>query len=154
MKTKLLSLIIVVALSASAFARIGETTEQIDKRYGHPLETKRNKEETRRYSFRDFTVLVGVDRGISQCEVYRKKDNSRMTEDEIRGLLQANAGKSDWNYEPDENVESYIYWSRDRRTRVAIYTLVTHNLMVTSKASLVRFAHLFNSSDQKKMEGF
>ena len=152
MKTSLL--LIALMFSTPAFARIGETTEQIDKRYGQPLETKRDKEEIRRYSFRDFTVLVGVDRGISQCEVYQKKDNSRMTEAEIQGLLQANAGKSDWNYEPDENLESFIYWSRDKRTRVAIYNLATHGLMVTSKAFLARFAHLVNSSDRKKMEGF
>jgi hypothetical protein len=152
MKTPLL--LIALMFSTSAFARIGETTEEIDKRYGQPLETRRDKVETRRYSFRGFNVLVGLDRGVSQCEIYHKKDNSRMTEGEIRGLLEANAGKSKWNDDPDENLESFVYWSRDRKTRVAIYTLATHDLMVTSKAFLPRFAHLANSSDRKKMQGF
>ena len=152
MKTPLL--LIALIFSTSALARIGETTEEIDKRYGQPLETIRDKGESRRYSFRGFNVLVGLDRGISQCEMYQKKDNSRMTEGEIRGLLQVNAGNSKWNDDPDENLDSFVYWSRDRKTRVAIYTLATHALMVTSKAFLPRFAHLANSSDRKKMEGF
>ena len=152
MKTPLF--LIALIFSTSAFARIGETTEEIDKRYGQPLETIRDKVETRRYSFRGYNVLVGLDRGISQCEIYQKKDNSRMTEEELRGLLQANAGKSKWNDDPDENLESFVYWSRDKKTRVALYYLATHRLMVTSKAFLPRFAHLANSSGRNKLEGF
>ena len=77
-----------------------------------------------------------------------------MTEAEIQGLLQANAGSSEWGSEPEENIGNYIYWSRDRRTRVAIYTLATHDLIITSKAFLGRFAHLVNSDDRKEMKGF
>ena len=153
MKTLIL-IIIAFAFSRSAFARIGETTEQIDQRYGQPLETTRSNGESRRYSFRGFNVLVCFERGISQCEVYRKKDNSGMTEAEIQGLLQANAGNSEWLDEPEENINDYVYWSKDKRTRVAIYTLATHGLMVTSKPFLKRFAHLAYSRDRKKMEGF
>jgi hypothetical protein len=151
---KTLLLLIALMFSASAFARIGETAKQIDKRYGQSLETIRKNGESRRYSFRGFTVLVSFERGISQCEVYQKNDNSRMTEAEIQGLLQANAGSSEWGSEPEENIGNYIYWSRDRRTRVAIYTLATHYLIITSKAFLGRFAHLVNSDDRKEMKGF
>jgi hypothetical protein len=151
---KTLLLLIALMCNASAFARLGETTAQIDKRYGQPLETIRNNGESRRYSFREFTVLVGFERGISECEVYQKKDSSRMTQAEIQGLLQVNAGSSEWSDDPEENIDNYVYWSRDKRTRVAIYTLATHGLMVTSKAFLPRFAHLVNSSDRRKMQGF
>lgn len=152
MKTPLF--LIALMFSTSAFARIGETTEQLDKRYGKPLETTRDNVEIRRYLFRGFIILVGLENGISQGEVYRKENDSRMTEAEIQGLLQVNAGKSEWRREPDENVDNFVYWSRDKKTRVAIYTLATHGLMVTSKAFLSRFAHLGISSDRKKMEGF
>src|SRR5450755_2885940 len=100
MKTKLSLLILALGVSASAFARIGETTNQVDKRYGAPLETTKNGGESRRYSFGGFTVLVSFERGISQCEVYQKKDTSRMMEGEIRGLLGANAGGSAWRDDP------------------------------------------------------
>jgi hypothetical protein len=53
-----------------------------------------------------------------------------------------------------KRIGNYIYWSRDRRTRVAIYTLATHDLIITSKAFLGRFAHLVNSDDRKEMKGF
>src|ERR1700730_3434956 len=140
--------------STPAFARIGETTAELAKRYGKPLETTRDKVESRRYVFRGYTVLVGLEKGISQCELYRKEDNSRMTEPEIQGLLQANAAKSEWLPDPDENLDNFVYWSKDKKTRVAIYTLARHSLMVTSKAFLPRFAHLIKSGDQKKVQGF
>ena len=152
MKTTLL--LIAFMFSTPAFARIGETTEELGKRYGKAREITREKVETRRYSFRGYTVLVGLDQGISQFEMYRREDNARMSEPEIQGLLQANAGKSEWLDDPDENIDNFVYWSKDKKTRLAIYTLATHRLMVTSKKFLPRFAPLIKSMDQKKMEGF
>ena len=156
MKTKLSLLILAlgVSASASAFARIGETTNQVDKRYGAPLETTKNSGESRRYSFGGFTVLVNFERGISQCEVYQRKDTSRMMEGEIRGLLGANAGGSAWRDDPDEGSDAYIYRSQDGRSRIAIYNLLRHDLMVTSKAFLDHHANIANSADRQKMKGF
>lgn len=151
---KTLLLLIALVFSPSAFARIGETTEQSDKRYGRPLETIQNIVENRRYAFRGFTILVSFEGGISQCEVYQRKDNYRMTEAEIQGWLQANAGSSEWGDEPEENTNNYVYWSKDRKTRMAIYTLATHRLMVTSKAYLDRSARRAKSSDRKKGRAF
>lgn len=146
----MLFLFLALVFSTSASARLGETAEQSDKRYGRPSETIRNNGESRRYEFRGFTVLLSFEGGISQCEVYQKKDNSRMTEAEIQGLLQENIGRSEWRDEPEENMNTYVYWSRDKRTRVAIYTLATHRLMVTSKAYLDRSARRVKSSDRER----
>lgn len=153
MKTKLV-LILALGVNASAFARIGETTEQVDKRYGAPLETTKKNGESRRYSFGGFTVLVNFERGVSQCEVYKKKDISRMTEAEIRGLLEANTGSSPWRDDADEGGDTYIYRSKDGRSRVALYNLPGHDLMVTSKAFLDRHPNIANSADRQKMKGF
>ena len=147
-----LLLLVPLIFNTSAFARVGETTEQVDKRYGRPLETTRSNGESRRYSFRGFTIVVGFERGISECELYLKSDSSRMLQTEIQGLLQANTGSSPWREEPEENTNNYIYWSKDKRTRIAIYTLATHTLMITSKAALPRFAHLITGD--RKMDGF
>ena len=154
MITKTTLLLIALMFSTPAFARIGETTWELDKRYGRPLETKQDKVETRRYSFHGYTVLVALDQGTSQFEMYRREDNTRMSEPEIQGLLQANAGKSEWLDDPDENIDNFVYWSKDKKTRLAIYKLATHRLMITSKKLLPRFADLIKSMDQKKMEGF
>ena len=139
-----------LVFSASAFARIGDTTEQADKSYGRPLETTRNNVENRRYAFHGYTVIVSFEGGISQCEVYQRSDNYRMTEAEIRGWLRANAGSSEWGNEPEENTNNYVYWSRDKKTRVGIYTLATHRLMVTSKAFLDKSARRAKAADRKK----
>src|SRR5207249_9205260 len=66
-------------------------------------------------------------------------DLFRMTEPEIQGLLQANAGKSEWLPDPDENLDNFVYWSKDKRTRLAIYTLAAHGLMITSKKFFPQF---------------
>jgi hypothetical protein len=154
MKTKLFLPILALGVSASAFARIGETTGQVDKRYGAPLETIKNDGESRRYSFGGFTVVVNFERGISQCEVYQKQNTSRMTEAEIRGLLEANAGVSPWRDDADEGSDFYLYRSKDGRSRIAIYNLPRHDLTVSSKAFLDRHANIANSADRQKMKGF
>ena len=147
-------LLIALMFATPAFARVGETTEQLDKRYGKPLQTARDTLETRRYSFRGFIILVGLEGGVSQGEVFRKADNSRMTEPEIQGLLQANAGNSPWRPEPDENLDNYVYWSKDKKSRVGIYALATHSLLITSKAFIPRFSALVSSGSRKDMQGF
>jgi hypothetical protein len=149
-----LLLLVGLALSKPAFARIGETTAQLDKRYGSPVAKNHGNEEIRRYSFRGFTITVGLDQGISQCEIYLKSDRSRMTEGEIHDLLQANAGKSPWLEDAEENSRNYLYWSKDKKSRVGVYSLVGHNLMVTSKPYLPRFTSLMNTNGPKSVEGF
>ena len=146
--------LITLILSSPVFARIGETVEQLNKRYGKPLESVRETLETRRYLFRGFTIVVGLENGVSQCEVYRKQDDSRMTESELHGLLQANSGPSEWIYEAKESARNYIYASKDKKTRIAIYNLPTHRLMITSKECLARCSELVSASDRKLMEGF
>lgn len=106
------------------------------------------------YEFRGFLILVGMDQGISQCEVYRKVDNARMNDADIRGLLNANTGVSPWRNEPEDNVNNIVFWSRDKKSRIGIYTLATHNLLITSKPFLKRFANLIISNERRKMEGF
>jgi hypothetical protein len=140
--------------STHAFARIGETLEQLNKRYGRPVQAKHQGIETYRYSFRGFSVLVGLEQGRSQCEIYQKADRSRMSEAEILGLLEVNAGTSPWSADPDESLKSYTYWSQDKKTRVAIYDLSGHSLIVTSKPFLPRLGLVIHSDEHEKMEGF
>lgn len=118
------------------------------------MDTARDIVETRRYLFKGFSILVGLENGISQCEVYRKEPDSRLSEPELYTLLVANAGKSPWVREPDENLNQFTYWSVDKKTRVAMYALKTHKLLITSKAALPRFLHLLEAGQGSKLEGF
>lgn len=139
---------------SSAFGRIGETVEQLDRRYGKPFEINHeDNAEMRWYQFRDFIILVGMDQGISQCEVFRKVDNARLGESEIRALLEANVGTSPWR-EPEDNINNLVFTCKGKEGRIAIYTLRTHNLLITSKPFRKRFANLVISNEKRKMEGF
>src|ERR1044072_6953661 len=151
--TKVILFFAAILLSTSAFARIGETLEQLNKRYGHPSQASRGNEVYRRYTFRGFSILVALDQGVSQCEVYEKGDGSRMSEGEILGLLEANAAKSPWREEAEESTTTYIYRSADRKSRVAIYSLSAHRLLVTSKPFLAQFSNMLGSRS-KSVEGF
>ena len=152
--------LVALVMATPAFARVGETVEQLNQRYGKPTEIKQGPVdkkggaiEMRRYVFRGFSILVGLENGISQGEVYRKEDRSRMLQSEISGLIAVNAGSSPWR-EPDDNIETLVFWSKDKKTRVGIYTLATHSLLITTKAFMTKFAQAADDHVAKKVEGF
>jgi len=151
---KVIFFLTVLFFSTPAFARIGETIEQLNKRYGRASQASRENDVYRRYTFHGFSILVGLDQaGISQCEVYEKADGSRMGQGEIMGLLEANAGHSPWREEPEESTTAYVYRSADGKSRIAIYSLSAHRLLVTSKPLLKQFSNMLGSKS-KSVEGF
>ena len=140
---------------STTFGRIGETVEQLNKRYGKPGKNDREAIDTRRrYSFHGFSIVVGLENGVSQCEVYLKQDHSRMSQAEVYGLLEVNTGTSGWRWDPDENENYFTYWSQDKKSRVAIYILATHQLMITSKPYLKKFAEFLSSGTKRTLNGF
>ena len=58
-----------VLCGASAFARIGETGAQIQKRYGQPTS---GSGATKTYSYKDFFIIVTFDNGVSAIETFQK----------------------------------------------------------------------------------
>ena len=114
-----------LASSLSVAARVGETKDQIEKRYGQPTETlkrdpKEPQKETLRYSFQGYVVEVGYEAGVCVYESYQHEPSTeqkystdllvKMSRDplsakEIQFFLEANAGGSTWRsarpYKPD-----------------------------------------------------
>ena len=101
---KTISVLIVIALAVSttgAFARIGETRQEIDKRYGDGKRSDIQRlegAETIKYHFNNFQVEVVFHDNKSIWEIFQRQD--RLIEsDDYRMLLKANAGEGKtWHY--------------------------------------------------------
>lgn len=90
-----------LAFTTSAFARLGETREQIDKRYGEGTRSDIQRlegAETIKYHFNNFEIEVVFHGNKSIWEIFHQ-GNVISTRD-IKMLLKANAGDGlTWQYE-------------------------------------------------------
>jgi hypothetical protein len=154
MTSPLIAFLASALLAVPSFARIGETEAQIEKRYGAPQDTIKNSYGKRcRYRFGGFYVFVDFEHGISQMEVYQKKDWSVITPTETVSLLSANSGGAKWT-NPELVDGDYIAHTTSRPRRVAVYHPGSRDLMSTSKDYIDRAADSINAIARKKMEGF
>jgi len=91
-----------VLSTASAFARIGETREQIDKRYGQGNLSDYQRLDgavTIKYHFKDFQVEVVFHDDKSIWEIFQRQGRLIDTRD-IKMLMKANAGEGHtWHYD-------------------------------------------------------
>ena len=122
---------VLVLCSVTAFARIGETEAQIEKRYGKP---KFNSSSTRSYFYKALSIIVAFDNGVSGIETYEKRDGALMSAGEIRQLLNANGDGTKWQ-EPIRNGLEVRY---KQKTCFAEYNEITNTLTVAGYAALSR----------------
>ena len=120
-----------VLCGASAFARIGETEPQIEKRYGKPTPSS---SPTKRYCYRDLFIIVTFDNGVSGIETYEKHDGTSMSAGEIKQLLEANGDGTKWQ-EPVRNRLEIRY---KQKTCFAEYNEITNTLTIADYAALSR----------------
>ena len=94
-----LTLAAFVLSTTSAFARIGETREQIDKRYGqgsHSDYQRLDGTETIKYHFNNFQVEVVFNDNKSIWEIYQRQGRLIDTTD-TKMLMKANAAGQTWH---------------------------------------------------------
>ncbi len=94
-----LTLAAFILSSASAFARIGETREQIDKRYGtgtHSDYQRLDGTETIKYHFNNYQVEVVFNDNKSIWEIYQRQGRLIDATD-LRMLMKANADGKTWH---------------------------------------------------------
>jgi len=113
-----LTLVFIVTTTCGAFARVGETPDQLVARYGQPLnETDQKAEGAKiplaRVTFQKggYQIDVTISGGLSVQEVFKKINDQSMTVDEARLLLNANAQGMNWSA-PQKTTDA-IVWTRD-----------------------------------------
>ena len=95
---------LVVIAASSLQANLGDTEADLKARYGEPNAIERDGRALRVFSYQanGYKIRVGLVDGKSQHERYRPVDEARsMTDEEIQGLLNANAGGKQWKIMPD-----------------------------------------------------
>ena len=132
------SLLCFLLLAVPAYARIGETTQQIEARYGKSIETTRPKcpaTVAELYDKNGFRIMVGFYEGKSYYEEFQKIDPEKpnsyleITETERSWLLKANEkfrfsplGSTMVTAQDGTQHEEWRYVSLDRQAE-AIYGL-------------------------------
>ena len=102
MKTYFIAIALLILVS-HAFARIGETEQQMEKRYGKCTLTisTGNEPLQKVYQSSGFNITVTYIDGVSQREIFTKQDgSSELTKNEIAILLEANTAGSKWIEDP------------------------------------------------------
>lgn len=140
-----------VLCASSAFARIGETEAQIEKRYGEPQTSLKQSAgyTSRAYVFQGFDIIVSFENGVSCGESYRHSNGTPLLDPEIRTLLQANSGNGKWNV-ANQSGFTTIYKCSDR-IRVASYEGLERKLLITTQAFIDRVSSRHQS---QLKEGF
>jgi hypothetical protein len=129
---------------ATAFARIGETEAQIEKRYGRSIS---GSGLTKGYFYKAFFIIVTFDNRVSAIEAYEKRTGGLMSAAEIRTLLEANGGGAKWQ----KSAESDFELRYEAKSRSAEYNAVTNTLTIADSGALNRINAHNHTRDGQSM---
>jgi len=127
MKAFLLTLLFVTGLTASAWARLGETENQLITRYGQELyKTKMKLEGTvvtidvLQFVKSGFSIQVSLINGISAEEEIHRLQGETMSDEEIKILLASNSQGRIW-HEDTAKTDVPRKWHRDDGVAAELY---------------------------------
>ena len=128
-----------------AFARLGETEEQIEARYGKPQKSVisyGHMVET--YEVNGFSIMVSFMDGKSASEMYSKSDKTKLSDAELQKLLEVNALGSRWILDPTSRFEAE--WKLENGAATALSLGIC--LTISSK----EYHKFFSDVKKKQME--
>ena len=120
----ILAAAIVTGLSGQAFARIGQTEEQVSALFGKSIDPGTPDKEgvtTNMYKnpSGEYHALVQFLKGHSIAEAYSRVDGGKLSEKEMSIFLQGNSGGKEWIKDPHK-----LAWERsDHRAKAWSETL-------------------------------
>jgi hypothetical protein len=115
---------IVLSLSSNAFARIGQTEEQVSALFGRSIDAGTpDKEGVTTNIYKnpsgEYLALVQFLKGHSIAEAYSRVDGRQLSEKEMSIFLQGNSGGKEWIKDPNK-----LAWERsDHRAKAWYETL-------------------------------
>jgi hypothetical protein len=122
--TMILGAALVIGLSSEAFARLGQTEEQVNALFGKPIDPGTPDKEgvtTNMYKnpTGEYHALVQFLKGHSIAEAYSRVDGGKLSEKEMSTFLQGNSGGNEWIKD-----SSKLAWERsDHRAKAWSETL-------------------------------
>jgi hypothetical protein len=146
--------IAVLAFSANAlFARIGETEQQIEARYGKGRFTL-SIDYQLFYQSSGINIVVTFIDGVSQSEFFKNQDNSELSKNEIGLLLEVNAAGSKWIEDPNARLAGVQGWKLQSGGRHAAYSLAQRSLLIQTDIADKDFAEGQAEVAKEKLKGF
>ena len=149
--------ITLLMLVSPAFARIGETEQQIEARYGKATDTLSKGNEPLQKLYRSSGLDIGVTYidGVSQIESFRKEDRSALSKNEIALLLEANAAGSKWIEDPIASVVADLQvWKLESGGRKAVYKKSQGGLLILTDLADKVSAQRKAEAEKEKLNGF
>ena len=143
-------------LVSPAFARIGETEQQIEARYGKSIGTlsSGNQPLKKAYQSSGMNIIVMYIDGVSQSEVFTKKDESEFSKNEIAILLDANAAGSKWIEDPKARLVGMHGWNLEAGGRTAGYSESARGLLIQTEVADKVSAQREGEAEKEKLKGF
>src|SRR5947208_15470585 len=120
----ILAATIVIALSGQAFARLGQTEDQVNALFGKPVDPGKPDSDgltTNMYKnpTGEYLAVVQFLKGHSVAEAYSRVDRRKLSEKEGSIFLQGNSAGQEWRKDPRK-----LAWERsDRRATAWCETL-------------------------------
>ncbi len=101
----ILAAALVIALSGQAFARLGQTEDQVSALFGKPVDPGKpdnNGVTTNMYKnpTREYLAVVQFLMGHSVAEAYSRVDRRKLSEREVSIFLQGNSSGKEWKKDP------------------------------------------------------
>jgi hypothetical protein len=131
----ILAAVVVIGISGQAFARLGQTEEQVSALFGKPTDTDPPDKEgvttnTYKNPSGEYIALVQFQKGHSIAEAYSRVDKGKLSEKEMSAFLQGNSGGKEWIKDPNK-----LAWERsDHRAKAWYETLAGRpTLLVQAK---------------------
>jgi len=158
MRTAILTLLL-IGITATAQARLGENADELIARYGQPLD---QNDQTGYVAFQKgdqagylafqkggFNINVTISGGISAQEKFYKMNGTPLTLAEVRTLLNANAQGYGW--EAPRTIQGQRRWMRDDG---AAAELDGKYLIIKSKEIIARAMDANKLEAKPSLDGF
>jgi len=153
---KLLSFILLSLLfSPLANARVGETKEQCEKRYGKALG---NEGEMYFYQKAGLDISVEFNKGVADFIYYLKSQKDKigqpekLSDNEVQLLIESNKASGEW--EKVKSLSLYTLWHNKQKSLHAKHTKLDRTLTVCSQSYIDRIAKRQKEEEAKKLKGF
>ena len=147
---------------ASAFARIGETIEQCNQRYGQCKQRygqpDKPTEQYVDFLKAPFKIIVHFYQGKADRVTYRMIEENDLGEgadisdNEIEQLLKLNGADRQWKRRVVISMDRY--WETQDGRLIAYYKTFEHYLAITTKEFCERVAAETKQKEDKALEGF
>jgi hypothetical protein len=117
----ILAAAIMLGMGGEAFARLGQTEQQVSALFGKPIDAdKPDKDGVATNTYKnpsgEYFALVQFQRGHSIAEAYSRVDGGKLSEKEMSTFLQGNSGGKEWIKDPRK-----LAWERSDHLAKAWY---------------------------------